>query len=111
MKQRTRRARKAKRDYTPGTITLTPDQAQQIVGALAEINTMQLAVLDRVALSGNPLRPDTAALFRAIAELRAAIQPTLATAEEERIELKRPRNWKEAQARIRTDLDQTHQHV
>lgn len=106
LKQRARRARKAQRSHTPGTITLTADQAQQIVGALADINALQLAVLDRLALSGQPLRPDTAALFRAIAELRTAIQPTLATAEEERIEQKRPRNWKQAQARVTSDLDE-----
>lgn len=108
IKHRAQRARKAKRNYTPGTITLTPEQALRTLLTLDTVKDIQVQVLDRLALSGTQPKGDTAALFRALAELRAAIQPILATADEERIELTRPRNWDEAHARLRTDLNKEH---
>lgn len=105
MKHRAQRAKKAGRPYTPGTITLTPDQALTATESLATINVLQIAITDRLTLAGQQPRGDTAALFRALAQLRAAIQPALDTAEEERIERARPRNWQEAQARAESDLE------
>lgn len=93
------RLRKRKDRERDGAALIPPGVAAELRRSLKAVNDLQLQLMDRLAIQGKQPRPDTVALFQHLAVIRAALTPSLNTANEESREIGRPRNETELNER------------
>lgn len=89
------RKRKDPDRYPAGAALLHPNEVAQLQAALDAVNTLQLALMDRLARQGQQPKGDTLTLFQHLAAIRGTLSPHLTNAQEELAEIGRPRNYDE----------------
>ena len=75
-----------------GSVHLGAEETRELTELVADINTAQIAIMDRLTRRGEQPQGDTQQLFYAFARLRALLAPGLEDADAERIVMNRPTN-------------------